>query len=54
MNKVEFIEYIAKMVIQTPSDFFNSVSIAQACLESGYGTSDLYKGFNNAFGYKAK
>ena len=42
------------MVIQTPSDFFNSISIAQACLETGYGTSDLYKGFNNAFGYKAK
>lgn len=54
MNRKEFIEYIAKMVVATPSEFFNSVTIAQAALESGYGTSTLYKAFNNSFGYKAK
>ena len=54
MSRQEFIEYIAGLVINQPSDFFNSVTIAQACLESNYGQSVLYKGFNNAFGYKAK
>lgn len=54
MTKKEFIEYIAEIVVRTPSEFFNSVTIAQACLESGFGTSVLYKAFNNSFGYKAK
>ena len=54
MNKEQFIKYIADMAVKTPSDFFNSITIAQACLESGWGTSVLYKAFNNSFGYKAK
>src|SRR3712207_8207946 len=31
-----------------------SVTIAQACLESGWGTSDLATKANNLFGIKAK
>ena len=53
----EFINYIVELLKKSKvkqSDFFHSVTIAQACLETGYGRSDLFVGFNNAFGYKAK
>lgn len=60
MNRTEFVNYIVKLVTdyrktaKVEPDFFDSVTIAQAIHETGYGTSELYLGFNNAFGYKAK
>lgn len=60
MTPSEFLNFIVEEVSnhrktsKVKPDFFDSVSIAQACLEPGYGTSDLYLAFNNAFGYKAK
>ncbi|WP_419775184.1 glucosaminidase domain-containing protein [Ignavigranum ruoffiae] len=53
-QELDFIAEIGRMVVKYPSDFFNSVAIAQACLESGYGQSELAKEANNLFGYKAK
>ena len=53
MNRQEFINKITSLVVKYPSDFFNSVSIAQACVETGYGTSELYRKANNCFGFKA-
>lgn len=53
-QELDFIAEIGRMVVKYPSDFFNSISIAQACLESGYGQSELAKEANNLFGYKAK
>ena len=48
-----FIEEIGALAVKYPSAFFNSVTIAQACLESSYGQSDLARFANNYFGYKA-
>lgn len=48
-----FIEQIAPLVQKYPSKIFNSVTIAQACLESAFGQSDLARGGNNLFGIKA-
>lgn len=48
-----FIEQIAPLVQKHPSKIFNSVTIAQACLESAWGQSDLARGGNNLFGIKA-
>ena len=55
MNKQEFIEAIAKSVKKYASQYgicVYSPIIAQACLESGYGTSELAKNANNFFGLK--
>ena len=53
MNKQEFIEKIAKYVIKyNKKGYSNSAIIAQACLESGYGTSTLSYKFFNHFGLK--
>lgn len=53
MNKHEFIERIAKYVIKyNKNGYSNSAIIAQACLESGYGTSTLSSKFFNHFGLK--
>lgn len=48
-----FIEQIAPLVQKYPSKIFNSVTIAQACLESAFGQSDLARGGRNLFGIKA-
>lgn len=55
MNKQEFIEAIAASVKKYASQFgicVYSPIIAQACLESAYGTSELAKNANNFFGLK--
>lgn len=60
MTSNEFVNYIVKLVkdyrktATKEPDFFDSITIAQAIHETGYGTSELYTDFNNAFGYKAK
>ena len=48
-----FIDTIVPLVRKYPSKIFNSVTIAQACLESSYGQSDLARGGRNLFGIKA-
>lgn len=48
-----FIDKIAPIVSKYESEFFHAVTIAQACLESGYGTSKLATEANNIFGIKA-
>lgn len=53
MTKHEFIEKIAKYVIKyNDKNYSNSAIIAQACLESGYGTSTLSSRYFNHFGLK--
>ena len=55
MNKTEFIDTIAKSVKKYAKQFgicVYSPIIAQACLESGYGTSELAVNANNYFGLK--
>lgn len=55
MNKQEFIDAIAKSVKKYAEQFgiyVYSPIIAQACLESAYGTSELAKNANNFFGLK--
>ena len=55
MTKQEFIEKIAAAVIKIAPEYgirvFSPV-IAQACLESGFGTSELATNANNFFGLK--
>lgn len=60
-KELDFINFIGRLVVKYPGDFFNSVAIAQACLETGFGKGNLidrdvdpYLHGNNAFGYKAK
>ncbi|AXY24896.1 hypothetical protein CL176_02025 [Suicoccus acidiformans] len=53
MNKQEFISTVAELAVKYPSPFFNSVTIAQAIHETGWGTSDLAIKANNLFGIKA-
>lgn len=57
MKKQEFIEKIASLVIAEneyrKNPLFNSVVIAQACLETGYGKSSLMIKANAIFGIKA-
>lgn len=49
-----FIEKMKRIVAEKPANgLFPSVTIAQAALESGYGTSGLTAKYNNAFGIKA-
>lgn len=56
MNKKEFIENVASLVIAENeyrgNPLFNSVVIAQACLETGYGKSSLMIKANAIFGIK--
>lgn len=49
----KFIHSISALVRKYPSAFFDSITIAQACLESDYGRSDLAVKANNLFGFKA-
>lgn len=53
MTEENFIKEIASLVGKYPSGFFNSIVIAQACLESFFGRSDLAANANNYFGIKA-
>lgn len=57
MKKQEFIENVASLVIAEneyrKNPLFNSVVIAQACLETGYGKSSLMVKANAIFGIKA-
>lgn len=57
MKKQEFIENVASLVIAEneyrKNPLFNSVVIAQACLETGYGKSSLMIKANAIFGIKA-
>lgn len=57
MKKQEFIEKVASLVIAEneyrKNPLFNSVVIAQACLETGYGKSSLMIKANAIFGIKA-
>lgn len=57
MTKKEFIEKVASLVIAENeyrgNPLFNSVVIAQACLETGYGKSSLMLKANAIFGIKA-
>lgn len=54
MKPEEFIKKIAPMAQRDMKDsgILASVTIAQACLESGYGTTDLAVNANNLFGMK--
>lgn len=49
----KFLDSIFNDIKNTPMRIFPSVTLAQACLESGWGKSDKAK-FNNFFGIKAK
>lgn len=53
-DPLAFIGKIAPMVVAGQKHIFPSVSLAQACLESDYGTSDLAIHAHNLFGIKAK
>lgn len=55
MSNDEFIKYIAPLAQEDmkESGILASVTIAQACLESGYGTSELAVKANNLFGMKS-
>lgn len=53
MNKLEFIKTVAELAVKCPSSFYNSVTIAQACLESDWGRSELAVRAKNIFGIKA-
>lgn len=57
MTHKEFIEKIAPIVISENllrcNPLFSSVVIAQACLETGYGRSNLMMKANAVFGIKA-
>lgn len=53
MTEENFIKEIASLVGKYPSDFLNSIAIAQACLESFFGRSDLAANANNYFGIKS-
>ena len=55
MTKAEFIEKIAALIIKHAPTYgiaVHSPIIAQAILESAYGTSELAKNANNYFGLK--
>ena len=53
MTEEKFIKEIASLVGKYPSDFFNSIAIAQACLESFFGRSELAVKAHNYFGIKS-
>lgn len=49
----DFLEKVFKGIEKTEKKIFPSVTLAQACLESNWGKSELAKGANNLFGIKA-
>ena len=53
-NKENFIKVVAPIAQRAdkPYGLFPSVTIAQACLESNFGQSELSKKYNNLFGVK--
>lgn len=53
MSRQDFINKIAPLIIKYPSPLLASIRIAQACLESADGTSELAVKANNLFGIKA-
>lgn len=53
MTEENFIKEIAGLVGKYPSDLFNSIVIAQACLESFFGRSELAVKAHNYFGIKS-
>ena len=53
MTEENFIKEIASLVGKYPSGFFNSIAIAQACLESFFGRSELAVKAHNYFGIKS-
>ncbi|HOI01036.1 MAG TPA: glycoside hydrolase family 73 protein [Bacteroidales bacterium] len=55
MDKKTFIERFSPVVVQATSDtgLFPSVMMAQAALESAWGSSKLSSQYNNFFGIKA-
>lgn len=54
MTEKEFVAYIGSLATQDmlESGILASVTAAQACLESGYGSTELAKNANNLFGMK--
>lgn len=54
MTEQEFVQYIGPLARQDmkESGILASVTTAQACLESGYGTEELAQNANNLFGMK--
>lgn len=54
VTEKEFVEKIGKLAAEDmkTSGILASVTTAQACLESGYGTTELAKNANNLFGMK--
>lgn len=52
-QRIHYINTIAPLIIKHKSPILASIRIAQACLESANGTSDLAKASNNQFGIKA-
>lgn len=53
MSKEDFIEMIYSHLKGKRTNIFNSVTIAQAILETGWGKSELARKANNYFGIKA-
>ncbi len=54
MTEKEFVEKIGNLAAEDmrTSGILASVTAAQACLESGYGSTELAKNANNLFGMK--
>ena len=54
MSEKNFVEKIGKLAMadMKKTGILASVTVAQACLESGYGTTDLARNANNLFGMK--
>lgn len=54
MTEKQFVEMIGPLARQDmqQSGILASITVAQACLESGYGSTDLAKKANNLFGMK--
>ena len=54
MTEKEFVERIGNLAVEDmrTSGILASVTTAQACLESGYGSTELAKNANNLFGMK--
>ena len=54
MSEKNFVEKIGKLAMadMKKTGILASVTVAQACLESGYGTTDLARNVNNLFGMK--
>lgn len=54
MTEKEFVEKIGPLATEDmmESGILASITVAQACLESGYGTTELAENANNLFGMK--